>query len=125
MSNLLVQKWPLLGTEEWVGFHKAAAKLFNDEEKIQIVKDALDIFNAKKTVALHPDLRFGFCKLIESLNNVVIPQPVAPVSGSKVTKVVEIVDPTNAIYLDFFTFYTLSVPQLIGYVRYNCIIKNA
>jgi len=126
MSKLLQEKWSALGTEEWPKVHLRLNEILTTDEKIQLVKDGVDLYQNGKRNRLDPRLNIGFEQLLLDLAEVSTSAPVTittEVSGSTSSKTksntnTSAVNTEDILYLRFFVLYVVNLPLLARFIKY-------
>jgi len=126
MSKLLQEKWSALGTEEWPKVHLRLNEILTTDEKIQLVKDGVDLYQNGKRNRLDPRLNIGFEQLLLDLSEVSTSASVTittEVSGSTSSKTksntnTSAVNIEDILYLRFFVLYIVNLPLLARFIKY-------
>ncbi len=126
MSKLLDEKWSILGTEKWPDVHLRLNEILTTDEKIQLVKDGVELYQNGKRNRLDPRLNIGFEQLLLDLAEVstsALVNVTTEVSGSTSSKTKSIintpaVNTEDQLYLRFFAFYVVSLPLLARFIKY-------
>jgi len=126
MSKLLQEKWSALGTEAWPKVHLRLNEILTTDEKIQLVKDGVDLYQNGKRNRLDPRLNIGFEQLLLDLAEVSTSAPVTittEVSGSTSSRTksntnTSAVNTEDILYLRFFVLYVVNLPLLARFIKY-------